>query len=386
MSPSWTRHLPDLACLFLAFSALSILTYLALSRSRGQTSARRRFIIAAAGTATVILALGVALTPYSVRVSWPRMSAVWIRAISLALAGCAIATAPVALFWTVTPRRLARFDPERRRLLMLARTATIVAPAALGAFAVLRRNDLRLNETEIRIPGLHPDLHGLRIVQLSDIHMSPFLSRAELDRAVARANETRPHIALVTGDLITDHRDPLDQCLDSLRRLKSDAGTFGCLGNHEVYAGSELYTTVQGARLGMRFLRSEAQALPFGKAWLNLAGVDYQRFHRSYLAGAEALLGPAMLNVLLSHNPDVFNVAADQGWDVTIAGHTHGGQINVEILSTSLNVMRFYTPYTYGLYTEGPSSIFVTRGIGTVGVPARLGAPSEVALIRLAKA
>ena len=90
-----------------------------------------------------------------------------------------------------------------------------------------------------------------------------------------------------------------------------------------------------------------------------------------------------MVNILLSHNPDVFPVAARQGYQLTIAGHTHGGQITVEILHQNLSIARFYTPYVYGLYREGDAAVYVTRGIGTVGVPARLGAPPEIALIRL---
>ena len=98
------------------------------------------------------------------------------------------------------------------------------------------------------------------------------------------------------------------------------------------------------------------------------------------------MLSPGALNVLLSHNPDVFPVAAQQGWDFTLAGHTHGGQVNFEILHYGMNVARFYTPYVYGLYTAGRSSIYVTRGIGTIGMPARLGAPPEISVLRLRKA
>jgi predicted MPP superfamily phosphohydrolase len=87
----------------------------------------------------------------------------------------------------------------------------------------------------------------------------------------------------------------------------------------------------------------------------------------------------------MSHNPDVFPVAAEQGWDLTFAGHTHGGQVKVEILGDDLNLARFFTPYVDGLYRNGSSAIFVTRGIGTIGLPARLGAPPEVALIRLCR-
>jgi hypothetical protein len=88
-------------------------------------------------------------------------------------------------------------------------------------------------------------------------------------------------------------------------------------------------------------------------------------------------------NLLLSHNPDVFPVARRQGFDLTLAGHTHGGQVNFEILDRHINVSRLITPYTQGLYREEGKSIYVTTGVGTIGVPVRFGAPPEVALIRL---
>jgi hypothetical protein len=157
----------------------------------------------------------------------------------------------------------------------------------------------------------------------------------------------------------------------------------GCLGNHEVYAGCEKYVAAQGRRIGIEFLRRQAKVLEFGGAKINFAGVDYQKMHSRYLVGAEQMIVPGMLNVLLSHNPDVFPVAAAQGYDLTIAGHTHGGQVDVEILHEHVNVARSYTKYVQGLYQEGKSSVYVSNGIGTIGVPVRLGAPPEVSLLRL---
>ena len=268
----------------------------------------------------------------------------------------------------------------------MIRTATLAVPAAtLGYGVYIARSSMDLHEESIAIPGLHPDLDGLRIAQLTDIHLSPFLSVSELERAVAMANETRPHLTLVTGDLISTAGDPLDACLDRLSMLRADAGIFGCLGNHEIYAGTEDYTTERGARLGIRFLRSAAQPLRFGNATLNLAGVDYQRMHGEYLEGTEKMIAPNALNILMSHNPDVFPVAARQGWDFTVAGHTHGGQINIEILRKDISVARFFTPYTIGQYRIGNSSIYVSRGIGTIGIPVRLGSTPEVALLRLCR-
>src|ERR1017187_4567140 len=91
-------------------------------------------------------------------------------------------------------------------------------------------------------------------------------------------------------------------------------------------------------------------------------------------------------NVLLQHNPDVFPAAARQGYNLLLAGHTHGGQVTVEILDQSINPARFFTPYVYGLYRKRNPAAYVTRGIGTIGIPARIGAPPEISLLRLRKA
>ncbi|HWC96626.1 MAG TPA: metallophosphoesterase [Candidatus Sulfopaludibacter sp.] len=304
-------------------------------------------------------------------VTWAMLSLCW-------LAGCFV-------LW-IASRMGSGHSPTRRHFFQAAYAAVFAAPPAALAYGLfIERHQLSLREHKLEIPNLAPELDGLRMVQLSDIHLSPFLSRAELQRAVDMANETRAHIALVTGDLITTVGDPLDDCLNILAQLRTEAGIFGCMGNHEIYADAEDYVEREGARRGMRFLRSAAAPLRFGKSVLNLAGVDYQRLSRRYLVGTEKLVAPGALNVLLSHNPDVFPVAARQGYDLTISGHTHGGQIRMEFLSADLNPGRFYTPYVDGVYRRGPASIFVSRGIGTIAVPARLGAPPEVSLVRLCR-
>lgn len=285
------------------------------------------------------------------------------------------------------PKR--RFDPSRRRLLDAAGAGVAAAPILLTGFgAFVERVDFRVREIDIALPDLPNDLAGLRILQLSDIHLSPYLSESEFARVVDASNELRSHVAFVTGDLISLAGDPLDACLRQLARLRTNAGIYGCLGNHEIYAGSEQYTTEQGAKLGMRFLRNEATALRFGSASMNIAGWDYESIRRRpyYLQGAEKLIAPGTLNVLLSHSPDVFPVARAKGFDLTLAGHTHGGQVTVEILHQSLNIARFATPYVYGLYRQERSAVYVTRGIGTIGLPARIGAPPEISVIRLARA
>ncbi len=283
----------------------------------------------------------------------------------------------------------ARVSVGRRRALNTAGSLLMAAPfAALGYGALIERTDFRVHEIEIPLPGLGADLDGLRILQLSDIHLSAFLSERELARVIDACRQFHPQFAVVTGDLISSRGDPLDACIRQLARLGSDAGTFGCMGNHEHIAGAEKHAAEQGARAGIRFLRSRNVALRFGQSTLNLVGVDYQPVSRKrlYLKGAERLVDPAACNVLLSHNPDVFPVAVQQGYNLMLAGHTHGGQVTVEIFEQTLNPARFFTPYVYGLYRSGAAAGYVTRGIGTIGIPARLGAPPEISLLRLRKA
>src|SRR5260370_11274819 len=149
-------------------------------------------------------------------------------------------------------------------------------------------SNFHVREVDVPLAGLPPDLDGLRILQLSDIHLSAFLSEAEFSRVIDATLHIPAHLAVVTGDLISGHSDPLDACIRQLARVKADAGVFGCMGNHERYAKVEDYTARQSARVGIRFLRGQAQTLRFGKATLNLVALDFQpqRARSRHLLGA----------------------------------------------------------------------------------------------------
>ena len=340
---------------------------------------RRGWIISGAWASTILLALG-----YLLEFQWAqRISPVkwwtWLECAALVETIWLIGFSGALLIWRRTPQ----FDPARRRMLQAAGAAVCVLPVVGTGFGIVRRNRFRVSEVPVPIPNLPKDLDGLRIVQITDIHLSPFLSERELAAAIDMANETRAGLALVTGDLITRRGDPLDACLRQLARLRAPAGVLGCLGNHEVYARAEDYVTTQGRRVGIEFLRLRSKLLRFGSATINFAGVDYQKMYSRYLAGAERLISPGAVNILLSHNPDVFPVAAAQGYDLTIAGHTHGGQVDFEILHQHVNVARYFTPYVRGLYRRDKSSIYVSTGLGTIGVPVRIGAPPEISVLRL---
>jgi predicted MPP superfamily phosphohydrolase len=385
------RALPDLVILTIVVSAQVVGALWILRRFAANSSVWiRRAIWGGAGLSIGALTFGFLLRFMRIAQYFPAWWPSWGRGLVIMWAMVSVMWLGALVIWHYV-RRLPLAaeqlrNPSRRAFLYTAQTTLFAAPVALVGYGTfIQRKNLQLREQRIVAPNLPEGLDGIRIVQLTDIHRSPFLSRAQLDWAVQMANETRPHLAIVTGDLITSGRDPLDDCIASLASLRTDAGIFGCLGNHEIYAGAEDHAEVEAARKGIRFLRMASRELRFGGASLNLAGVDYQTFRRPYLRGAQKLIKPGAFNVLLSHNPDVFPVAARQGYGLTIAGHTHGGQVRVEILQADLNIARVFTPYVDGLYSENSSSIFVSRGIGTIGMPTRIGAPPEVALIHLCR-
>ena len=378
----YARHLPALTILLIVLVLhFQVWRWLMAAGGMRRSLSRRLAASLAIGFVVALVLAGFSLSFTRVLQAVPPGSWIaWLRAAALGWALWSIGMFLAVSLWRCIPR----FDPGRRRVLQAVGGGLFTAPVVVGGVgAFVERTRLVAREVDLPIDGLSPDLHGLRLVQLTDMHLGPFLSEKELARAVDMANEFRAHIALVTGDLITDRGDPLDACLRQLSRLKSSDGIFACMGNHEGYIRAENYTARQGRRLGIEFLRGASHLVRFGDASLNLAGVDHQKMGGPYLVKGRRLLREGSLNVLLSHNPDVFPVAAAQGYRLTMAGHTHGGQLAVELFGLSLNVSELFTPYVHGVYRRGRSAVHVSRGIGTVGIPVRIGAPPEVNLVRL---
>jgi predicted MPP superfamily phosphohydrolase len=271
-----------------------------------------------------------------------------------------------------------------------------------------------VREIEIPINNLPPALDGFRISQLSDIHIGAYMPVAQVRRAVGMANELKADLAVVTGDFVTGRSDPLEECIAELSQLRAPLGVWGCNGNHEIYAGAEEKSAELFQQRGMRLLRHENAELRWNGGAFNLIGVDYQRQQRDeegrrppMLLDVQRLVRRDVPNILLSHNPNSFPKAAELGIELSLAGHTHGGQVRVEILDHWWNPAEFLTPFTAGLYkrplfapsnpeakesadfqpTPAPqtpiSSIYVNRGLGTIGAPIRLGVPPEITLITL---
>jgi uncharacterized protein len=302
--------------------------------------------------------------------------------------------------------RTEAINHSRRRFFHAAGFFAGAVPFVSAAYGfVEERFRYQVREIEIPLANFPPALEGLRITQLSDIHIGSYMPLAQVRRAVGMANELGGDIVVVTGDFLTARGDPLADCIAELAKLRAPLGVWGCNGNHEVYAGAEERSAELFAEHGLKLLRQESAAVSWNGSSFNLIGVDYQRQNRPMLVRAEPLVRRDIPNILLSHNPNSFPRAAELGIELSLAGHTHGGQVRVEILDYRWNPAKFLTPYVAGAYRRplysashlpdaqvfsppgiqqaATSAIYVNRGLGTIGAPVRLGVPPEISLITL---
>jgi predicted MPP superfamily phosphohydrolase len=289
-------------------------------------------------------------------------------------------------------------DQDRRAFFQYTARIAAAIPLVAGLYGfAAERFDFRVRRVEVPIADLPPGLDGLQIVQLSDIHSGDYMPLDELRRAIDMANGLGAHIALLTGDFVSNEADPLAGCIAELGRLRAPLGVWGCNGNHEIYAKAEDRAEGLFQQHGMKLLRQSNAEIDFRGAKFNLIGVDYQRDHMvsgphpPMLENVERLVRRDMPNVLMSHNPNSFDKAAQLGIELSLAGHTHGGQVQFEILEKNITPARFITKYTAGLFDQPGgngkrSFLYVNRGLGTFALPARLGVYPEITLLTLKRA
>jgi hypothetical protein len=245
------------------------------------------------------------------------------------------------------------------------------------------RHDYRIEEVPLRLPSLQPTLDGFTIAQLSDIHIGDQVGPAELAAAFDLVRRCKPDLVVLTGDLLDSDPRYADELGRFARRLSPLAphGVVAITGNHDFYAGVDV-TVAALERAGTRVLRNQGLVLGDAGGSFALLGVDdvtAPRFDATAKPDLNAALRsvPAsadMPRVLLCHNPSYFEHAAGRV-DVQLSGHTHGGQIRLGISPADLFL---WHGWVRGRYQRAGSELYVNRGFGTVGPPARIGAPPEV--------
>ena len=277
--------------------------------------------------------------------------------------------------------------PERRSFLIHSTNLGILgmsgAVSLRGFFNT--RHGPHVKNVAVPIHGLPDDLHGFRIVQISDIHISPTIEKDYVERLVSQVKNLKPDIVVFTGDLADGPVSMFKEEVAPFKDLCAVYRSYFVTGNHEYYAGIEDWIQ-EAERLGFHVLLNEHRVIKQGSGRILLAGVtdfnagSFIRAHKSDPAKAMAGAGESDVKILLAHQPLNIFAASRAGYDLQISGHTHGGQFFPWQF-----LVRLQQPFLAGLYEYEKTHIYVSRGTGYWGPPFRLGAPSEITVIRLTK-
>jgi predicted MPP superfamily phosphohydrolase len=266
-------------------------------------------------------------------------------------------------------------------------------PRARGAYADFVPRRVLISRFEVPVEGLPLELDHLRIVQLSDIHHGPWLPIEVVHSIVEHTNRLHPDIVALTGDYVVNSPRYIEPVAQALSHLKPRIGSLAVLGNHDWWEGGEevraAFSNV-GIPLidnGRRFVTPERILSEDAPAGLCIAGVGDAWEDRVDFAQALGGVPDHMPRLVLSHNPDcaedIHLLRDSHRIDFMLSGHTHGGQVCFPRKKTPLLPALRKNKYAKGLVMGPTCPVFVSRGIGTAGVPVRVGAPPEIAVFTL---
>jgi predicted MPP superfamily phosphohydrolase len=236
---------------------------------------------------------------------------------------------------------------------------------------------------DVPVRNLPAALDGLRIVQISDIHLTPLSTAGETGELVRQVNALQPDLVAVTGDLVDGTTAALRDAVTPLAGLAAPLGTWFVTGNHEYYSGVDTWLAMTET-LGWNNLVNSHAVLERNGATVLLAGVTdvsaqpMGEVHRSDPRAAIAGAPKSDVRILLAHQPKSARQALDLGFDLILSGHTHGGQFFPWCL-----IVPLVQPYSSGYFLEGTTHIYTSPGTGYWGPPNRAGVPAEITVLRL---
>jgi predicted MPP superfamily phosphohydrolase len=267
-------------------------------------------------------------------------------------------------------------------LAVLGLMVTLLAAGYMGSARLVRR------EVEVTVPGLPAAWSGLRIAQISDLHVGPHSSRRFLARVVDAVAGLHPDLIAVTGDLVDDRAEDVAHFAAGVRALRAPLGVYLIPGNHDVYAGwDEVERRLRESLPEATLLVNDARVLtrdgesvaivgtgdPAGRRGAGRAAPDIDRALRAVPANTTV--------VALAHNPALWPALAERGVALTLSGHTHWGQFALPRWGWSLASP--FLARAMGAHADGDALLYINPGTGYWGLPFRIGATPEVTLVTL---
>lgn len=286
---------------------------------------------------------------------------------------------------STAPAPQATGGPWTRRQLLgtFATTLPVLATYGTGAFSLPRITRFRIREMTVSLPELPAALDGLRIAHVTDTHVGKFTRGRVLDEIVRATNGLEADLVLFTGDLIDNTIRDLPQALELVQRLRAKSGVYVIEGNHDLFDDPRAFE--KGLRDGgVALLRNEAAAIEISGEPVDLLGIVWNHGEEEMAADVETVAGlrrPGAFPILLAHHPHAFDRAAELGIPLTLAGHTHGGQM---MLTNEVGAGPLMFRYWSGLYEKAGRALVVGNGTGN-WFPVRVNAPAEIIHLTLRK-
>ena len=400
--------LPDTLILFAAVIALSAGSAYLLARELFPTRAARALL----GAVHVPPAIGVALWQFAaepwaglgVRIAWSALIVLAPSALALFIMGLLVrgigairslrrperpASGP-SPYPSPRPAHAPASALSRRAMMQASVSILPLSAASAGATGLASAPDeARVPVIKMRFPDLHPDLEGLKILHLSDLHLGVSKRVEHLDALLARVAPLAPDLIVLTGD-VADNLEELQAALEVLHRYRPRLGVYASLGNHE-YLHDIRRTRPIYDQSPVPLLVDRGETLAVGRAKLYVAGADdpvamggprvAEVLERSIERCSEHAPEGAF-RLLLCHRPEGFGPAAKRGFHLTLSGHTHGGQIG--LFGRSAFQSLWPDLYLWGTYARGGSRLYTTSGFGH-WFPFRLACPTEAPLLVLTR-
>jgi uncharacterized protein len=281
----------------------------------------------------------------------------------------------------------------RRRLLELGAATAVSAFGVAASKGFREAQHISSTEVVISVAQLPAAFDGLTIVHLSDFHYDPIRTAKPIGDAVREVNRLRPDIVVLTGDFVTlpqfsSKRDAIanietqsEPCAELLSQLRPSRGIFAVLGNHDHNRKGWVVTDSLQTR-GIRVLRNQSVPLEIRGSRMWIAGVDDVLRGAADLSAAMYGIPRNETTILLAHEPDFADYAAEYPVNVQLSGHSHGGQIRLPFLGPPY-LPELARKYPWGLRKVGDLTLYTNCGLGTLELPIRINCPPEVTLIRL---
>jgi hypothetical protein len=284
------------------------------------------------------------------------------------------------------PDQPANKKRHSRAKIILFALLCCLAFLALWAF-VIEPSRLVLRETRITLPSWPANFSGLRIAVISDLHAgSPFITLDKIRQIVETTNAARPDLILLPGDFVIQgalggrFMEP-EVIAEALKGLRAGFGVFATLGNHDWwYNGQRVKKSLENA--GVTVLENAAAMIERDGATIWVVGIGDKWEGHPDIASALARVGDSAPVIALTHNPDIFP-SIPARVTLTIAGHTHGGQVALPIIGRPIVPSVFGERYAAGHIVEGAKHLFVTTGVGTSILPVRFRVPPEISLLTI---